>query len=414
MRKRIAVVGSGISGLSAAHLLSEAHDVTLFEAADRPGGHTATVDVTVQGQTYAVDTGFIVFNERTYPNFLRLLAKTGVRFKPTSMSFSVHHDRSGIEYSTRTLSSVFAQRLNLLRPRWYLFLRDIPRFNARALAYRDSQKSDITLGQFLEAEGFSEFFAQHYILPMVAAIWSSSLNDALDFPLDFFIRFFDNHGLLSINDMPQWYVIEGGSRSYIPALLAPVQNIRLGTPVRSVARLDTGVMLQLDSGYEKFDELVLACHSDQALALLADPSMEEEQVLGALPYRMNEVVLHTDIRLLPANRRAWGSWNYWVHEDPSSQPSLTYNMSSLQGIKSPEIFCVTLNQTEAIDPARVLGIYHYAHPVFSLPGMVARARRHEICGVRHTHFAGAYWYNGFHEDGLNSALDVCQRMGVSL
>jgi predicted NAD/FAD-binding protein len=414
MRKRIAVVGSGISGLSAAHLLSEVHDVTLFEAADRPGGHTATVDVTLQGQTYAVDTGFIVFNERTYPNFLRLLARTGVRYKPTSMSFSVHHDRSGIEYSTRTLSSVFAQRSNLLRPRWYLFLKDILRFNARALACRDSQKPDITLGQFLETEGFSEFFAQHYILPMVAAIWSASLNDALDFPLDFFIRFFDNHGLLSINDMPQWYVIEGGSRSYMPALLAPVQQVRLATPVRSVTRHDTGVRLQLDCGSETFDELVLACHSDQALALLADPSTEEQQVLGALPYRMNEVVLHTDIRQMPTNKRAWGSWNYRVHEDPSSLPSLTYNMSGLQGIEAPEIFCVTLNQTDAIDPARVLGVYHYAHPVFSLPGMAARARRHDICGVRHTHYAGAYWYNGFHEDGLNSALDVCQRMGVSL
>ncbi|MDV2857583.1 FAD-dependent oxidoreductase [Oceanimonas sp. AH20CE76] len=412
----IAVIGSGIAGLTSAWLLSKQHKVTLFEANDYLGGHTATVDVPLNGRTYAVDTGFIVFNDRTYPRFQRLLESIGIRARPTEMSFSVQQATTGLEYNGHTLSTLFAQRKNLINGRFYGFLLEIVRFNLlckRALQEGSLSDQD-TLGRFLERYGFSEFFAGHYVLPMVAAIWSSSLADSRDFPLAFFLRFFNHHGLLNLVDRPQWYVVEGGSRSYIPALIKGVQQVCLNTPVQWVRRLDNGVEISSAAGTELFDEVIFACHSDQALRLLSDATDTEKQVLGGLEYRDNEVVLHTDTRLLPTERRAWASWNYFLDGGEQALPAVTYNMNILQGINAEQTFCVTLNRTQAIAPEHILRRFTYAHPVYNRAAMVAQSRRDQICGRSHTHFCGAYWYNGFHEDGVRSALDVCARFGVGL
>ena len=412
--KRIAVIGSGISGMSAAYLLSQQCRVTLFEANDYIGGHTATKKVRVPSGEYFVDTGFIVCNDRTYPNFLKLLDRIGLPKQPTEMSFSVCHSPSGLEYNGNNLLSLFAQRRNWLNPRFYHFLYSIVRFNKLAKAAHANGDNDGTLGVFLERHGFGDYFCLHYILPMVAAIWSSSVNDARIMPLKFFLKFFINHGLLEIEDRPQWYVIPGGSHSYIPHLLAPVQDIRTNSSVSSVRRGDEGVDITTQRGVERFDDVVIACHSDQALALLDDASDVEKAVLGQMKYRMNDVVLHTDIGMLPKRRAAWASWNYSLAGGADAPPSVTYDMNILQGIDAPETFCVTLNKTEAIDPNKILGRYRYAHPVMDEAMIEAQAQRDKICGRNRTHFCGAYWYNGFHEDGLRSALDVCQRFGVSL
>ncbi|ART83546.1 FAD-dependent oxidoreductase [Oceanisphaera profunda] len=414
--KKIAIVGSGISGLTSAWLLSQQHQLTVFEANDYLGGHTATVDIQLKGKTLAVDTGFIVFNDRTYPNFERLLARIGVKAKPTEMSFSVQQQQTGLEYNGHTLGSMFAQRSNLFSLKFYGLLAEIVRFNllCKKILKEEALNNTDTLGDFLEQYGFSEFFTGHYILPMVAAIWSSSLADSRDFPLAFFLRFFNHHGLLNLIDRPQWYVVEGGSRSYIPGLTAPLTDIRLNTPVLGIRRHEQGVTITTATGSEDFDEVVLACHSDQALRMLTDATEVERAVLGGLEYRDNEVILHTDTRLLPKEPRAWASWNYWLDGSADALPAVTYNMNILQGIQSEQTLCVTLNRGDAIAPEHILRRFSYAHPVYNQAAITAQARRAEICGQQHTHFCGAYWYNGFHEDGVNSALDVCARFGISL
>lgn len=415
---RIAIIGSGISGLTAGYLLSQKHDVTLFEANDYLGGHTATVDVIVNGHHYAIDTGFIVFNDRTYPNFLKLMDRIKLPAKPTEMSFSVQHMNSGLEYNGHTLSTMFSQRRNLLSPNFYRFMLEILRFNrlAKQLLAKASIELEHSLGDFLDAYNFSLFFAEHYIMPMVAAIWSSPLQDTKDFPLAFFLRFFEHHGLLNVQDRPQWYVLEGGSRSYIPHLSAAITDIRLNSPVKTIHRNADTVQVLSDCGQETFDEVILACHSDQALALLTDAKTTEREVLGNLAYRNNEVVLHTDTQMLPKHRKSWASWNYRLDDqaDANAATSVTYNMNILQCFESPETFCVTLNQTDDIDPTKILRQFNYAHPVYNHAAIAAQQRRSEICGQQQTHFCGAYWYNGFHEDGVKSALDVCARFGVGL
>ncbi|MDC8805293.1 FAD-dependent oxidoreductase [Halomonas pacifica] len=414
--QHIAVVGSGIAGMAAAWYLSSRHRVTLFEADERLGGHTATMDISLDGRDYAIDTGFIVFNDWTYPHFRRLLASLGVASQPTEMSFSVHELGVDFEYNGHTLGSLFAQRGNLLRPRFYRLLAQILRFNRQAL--RDLEQgelpADLTLGDYLTANGYGRDFQRRYLLPMGAAIWSASLGDMRDFPLAFFLRFFRNHGLLSLNDRPQWYTLVGGSRSYIPALTAPyAERIRLATPVKGIRRQADGVQLRSSAGLEHFDQVVLACHADQALALLEDPSPAEREVLSALPYQDNAVVLHTDTRLLPRRRRAWASWNYRLDgRSEAARVSVTYDMNILQRLEAPHTFCVTLNDTASIDPTKILGRYRYAHPQFTLAGEAAKARHAEISGPeRHTHFCGAYWRNGFHEDGVWSALRVAEALG---
>jgi predicted NAD/FAD-binding protein len=414
---KIAIIGSGIAGLTSAYLLNRRHDITVFEASDWIGGHTHTVDVEVKGQRYAVDTGFIVFNDWTYPNFIRLLSQLGVGFKDTEMSFSVSDPLSGVEYNGHNLNTLFAQRRNLVSPKFIGMVRDILRFNREALQDLNNQRidADMTLGDYLKANGYSERFIQHYIVPMGAAIWSMSLNDMLGFPLQFFVRFFKNHGLLSVSDRPQWCVIEGGSSSYVAPLTESFkQHIRLNFAVTRVERDGDGVTVHSAAGSERFDKVVFACHSDQALALLAAPTPTEQAILGALPYADNDVVLHTDTRLLPKRPLAWASWNYRLGGPVDQPAAVTYDMNILQGIQSDTTFCVSLNQTAAIDPSKILARYTYAHPQYSLAGMAAQARWEELLGANHSYFCGAYWANGFHEDGVVSALRVAREFGEAL
>lgn len=414
---KIAIIGSGISGLTTAYLLNRQHDISVFEASDWVGGHTHTVDVQVDGRHFAIDTGFIVFNDWTYPNFIELLNQLGVTYQPTEMSFSVCDPATGVEYNGNTLNSLFAQRRNLLSPPFWGMLRDILRFNREAVDDLQQQRiaSDLSLGSYLQQRGYGERFIQHYIVPMGAAIWSMSLADMLNFPLQFFLRFFKNHGLLSVTNRPQWQVIKGGSSSYVAPLSASfAERIRLQCPVQRVERDATGVTVYSSAGSERFDKVVFACHSDQALQLLAEPSATEQQILGALPYADNDVVLHTDTRLLPKRPLAWASWNYRLG-GPTSQPAaLTYNMNILQGLQSATTFCVSLNQTDAIDPSKILARYTYAHPQYSLAGVAAQARWEELLGANHSYFCGAYWANGFHEDGVVSGLRVARAFGEAL
>lgn len=414
---KIAIVGSGIAGLTCAYLLNRKHDIQVFEASDWIGGHTHTVDVQVEGRHYAIDTGFIVFNDWTYPNFIRLLGQVGVAFKPTEMSFSVSDPSSGVEYNGHDLNSLFAQRSNLWSPAFWGMLRDILRFNRQSLNDLASDRidADTTLGQYLQRNGYGRRFIEHYIVPMGSAIWSMSLADMLGFPLQFFVRFCKNHGLLSVSDRPTWQVIEGGSRSYVAPLTASfAERIRLNCPVSRVVRDDNGVTLHSAAGEERFDKVVFACHSDQALALLDQASTAERDILGALPYASNDVVLHTDTRLLPERELAWASWNYRLG-GPSDQPAaVTYNMNILQGIDSATTFCVSLNQSAAIDPGKILARFRYAHPQYSLAGTAAQARWQELQGAQNSYFCGAYWANGFHEDGVVSALRVARAFGETL
>ncbi|MGP9569128.1 MULTISPECIES: NAD(P)/FAD-dependent oxidoreductase [unclassified Halomonas] len=414
--QRIAIVGSGISGMAAGWYLSAQHEVTLFEADSRLGGHTATMDVDVEGRSYAIDTGFIVFNDWTYPHFQRLLATLGVAAQATEMSFSVHETKRDFEYNGHTLTSLFAQRRNLFNPSFYRLLGDIMRFNKQATKALESQQlpDHMTLGEYLDQHHYSRDFQRHYLLPMGAAIWSASISDLRAFPLAFFVRFFRNHGLLSVSHRPQWYTLIGGSKSYIPSLTAPyASRIHLNTPVTRITRESAGVTITTASGSQHFDQVVLACHADQALAMLGDASNVERDVLGAMPYQTNDVVLHTDTALLPRRKRAWASWNYRLDKrDSDERVSVTYDMNILQRIESDTTFCVTLNDSASIDPSKVLGHYRYAHPQFTLEGQAAQARHAEISSTaQRTHFCGAYWRNGFHEDGVWSALRVAQALG---
>lgn len=413
----IAIIGSGISGLTSAYLLNRSHEITLFEAGDWIGGHTHTIEVTVDGQRYAVDTGFIVFNDWTYPNFIRLLGQLGVGFKPTEMSFSVTDPDSGLEYNGNNFNSLFAQRRNLLSPGFWGMLRDILRFNKEALRDLDEHRiaADTTLDQYLKAGGYGERFILHYIVPMGAAIWSMSMADMLGFPLQFFVRFFKHHGLLSVGNRPQWCVIEGGSSAYIAPLTASFKDkIRLNCPVTRVEREADGVVIHSPAGSERFDKVVFACHSDQALQLLAEPSAAELSILGALPYADNEIVLHTDTHLLPKQKLAWASWNYRLGAAGHTRATVTYDMNILQGIQSDTTFCVSLNQSAGISPFKVLAKYTYAHPQFSLKAVAAQGRWEELNGAQHTYYCGAYWANGFHEDGVVSALRVARSLGETL
>ncbi|WP_203008199.1 NAD(P)/FAD-dependent oxidoreductase [Pseudomonas paraversuta] len=414
---KIAIIGSGISGLTCGYLLHKEHDIRVFEASDWVGGHTHTVDVGIGGRHYKIDTGFIVFNDWTYPNFIKLIDRLGVRSKATEMSFSVHDPRRNFEYNGNSLNSLFAQRSNLLSPGFWGMLRDILRFNRQAVRDLQQQRiaSDTRLGDYLQQRCYGPRFIEHYIVPMGAAIWSMPLAEMQAFPLQAFIRFFKNHGLLSITNRPQWRVIEGGSSAYVQPLSAGfAEHIRLNCPVTAVERDDLGVLIHSPAGSERFDKVIFACHSDQALKLLARPTVAEQQILGALPYADNDVVLHTDTRLLPERKQAWASWNYRLGDVGQRRASVTYAMNILQGIESETTFCVSLNQTEAIDPLQVLARYTYAHPQYSLDAVAAQGRWQELLGPQHSYFCGAYWANGFHEDGVVSALRVASAFGQQL
>ncbi len=407
---KIAIVGAGISGLAAAWYLDPHHEITVYESAPRIGGHTATIDVRHDGRDYAIDTGFIVYNDWTYPQFIELLDALGVATQPTEMSFSVRCDASGLEYGGNNLNTLFAQRRNLLRPSYYRMLADILRFNREAVRDLDAGRiaRATTLGGYLRANGYGDGFVYQYLLPMGSAIWSASTDGMLDFPLLFFVRFFKNHGLLSVNDRPQWRVIKGGSGQYLdPLTRGYADRIVCNADLAAVRRRNDGVELIMGDGHRAhFDEVVFACHSDQALALLADASAAERQSLAAIPYQRNEVVLHTDTNLLPRKRLAWSSWNYWLRQRFQARAVLTYDMNILQGIESQTTFCVTLNASEAIAPEKVIDTFEYSHPVFSLASVDAARRIDEFNGLNRTWFAGAWLGNGFHEDGVRSARRV--------
>jgi predicted NAD/FAD-binding protein len=409
--KQIAVIGSGIAGLTSAYHLARRYAVTVFEANDYIGGHTHTVDVALEGEKTAIDTGFIVFNDRTYPNFIRLLDELRVAYQPTEMSFSVRNDAIGLEYNGNTLNSLFAQRANLMRPAFWRMLLDIARFN-REVRREAARPTARTIGEYLERQHFGALFTDNYLLPMIAAIWSMGLKDARAFPLQFFVRFFENHGLLNLVDRPQWYTIVGGSRAYIGPLSAPFrESVRLNTPVTRIERITGRVKLTSSAGTEVFDEVVVACHGDQALALLSDPSEQERNVLGAMGCTENRVVLHTDARHLPKRKKAWASWNYRRTSDDGGRATLTYNMNILQRLKKRPTFLVSLNQDIAAD--KILGRFSYAHPVFNPAVIEAQRQWTTISGIDHVHYCGAYWFNGFHEDGVRSGLRVCKSLGVA-
>ncbi|MFT5924393.1 MAG: putative NAD/FAD-binding protein [Paraglaciecola sp.] len=421
MSKQIAIIGTGISGLTCGYLLHQKHDITLFEANDYIGGHTATKDVEVNGEKYAIDTGFIVFNDWTYPNFIKLMDKIGVKSQATEMSFSVKNIARNLEYNGNTLNSLFAQRRNILRPRFWRIVRGILKFNktCKKGAVEKVDYGEQTLHQFLIQHQFSDDFTYNYILPMCAAIWSTSLEDIKAFPFTFFLRFFNNHGLLNITDRPQWRSITGGSREYITPLTSGFEDkIKLNSPVKFVTDKGNQKSVLLQNGSEYlFDDVIFACHSDQALAIIASPSALHKEILGSMPYTKNEVVLHTDHSVLPVRKLAWASWNYLIkgyNGEYQAPAVLTYNMNILQNIESNTTFCVTLNNTKNIDPEKILGTYSYAHPQFNNQTIIAQARWEEISGNSGLHFCGAYWYNGFHEDGVHSALDVCKSFGEHL
>jgi predicted NAD/FAD-binding protein len=408
---KIAIVGTGIAGNVAAWKLAKEHEITVFEADSRIGGHTNTVDVVTGGGRWAVDTGFIVFNDVTYPNFIGLLDELGVESQPSDMSFSVRDERSGLEYNGASLNALFAQRRNLVRPSFYRMLRDILRFNREAPALLDQPENRISLGDYLERNRYSREFSEHYIVPMGAAIWSSSPGGMRTVPASFFIRFFHNHGLLSVNDRPTWRVIRGGSRSYVDRLVAGHRDrIRLHSPVERIRRHRDYVAVKARGApVERFDQVFMACHSDQALSLVADPTPQEKDVLGAIAYQRNEAVLHTDSGLMPRRRRAWAAWNYHIPSGPTNPDGrvrLTYNMNILQSLEAPVDFCVTLNHSDAIDPRKIIQVIDYSHPIFTERAVQAQQRHREIDGVRRTYYCGAYWRYGFHEDGVVSALDA--------
>jgi predicted NAD/FAD-binding protein len=410
---RIAVVGSGIAGLGAAWLLSRRHDVVLFESQPRLGGHTHTHEVRQSGRDYAIDTGFIVFNPPNYPCLTRMLAELGVATQPTTMSFSVHNERSGLEYNAGSLSGLFCQKRNLVSPQFWGMLRDLQRFYREAPSLLERDDSGPDLGDWLAERDYGDTFIDEHLLPMVSALWSSPMREALRFPARYLVQFMANHHMLQIAGRPEWRVVTGGSATYVRALAArwPVQ-VRTGCAVQRVARDADGVRVASTAGEERFDHVVLACHSDQALALLADPSPAERDILGAIPYQTNDTVLHTDARLLPRHRRAWAAWNAHVPARDDGACTVSYCMNLLQSIESPEPFVVTLNRSAAIDPAKVLARMQYQHPVYTRASVAAQGRRGEINGVDRIWYAGAYWGWGFHEDGLRSAVEVAAALGV--
>ena len=415
---RIAVVGAGVSGLVVAHLLHHRHEVTVFEAAGYAGGHTNTIRVDTPNETHDVDTGFIVFNDRNYPNFERLVARLGVAWQPSTMSFSVSDRTGDFEYSSASPNGLFANRRYLVTPSFHRMIADLARFNraARELLSLEDAANGPSLGDWLERQRFSRAFVERLIVPQASAVWSADPRQMWTFPARFLAEFFDHHGMLGLRDRPRWRTIRGGSKRYVEALIARFTGrLRLSTPVAALVRHPDHVLVRPRGGEaERFDEVVLATHSDQALGLLEDATDRERELLGAIPYQRNEAVLHTDARLLPRRRRAWASWNYHLQPEPAGHATVTYHMNRLQSLRAEREFCVTLNRTEAIDPAKVIRTIEYAHPVFTAAGVEAQRRFEEINARRRTHFCGAYWGWGFHEDGVRSAVRVAERLGGRL
>ena len=417
-RQRIAVIGAGVSGLTAAWLLADKHDVHLFEAGDYAGGHTNTEQVEAGGRTWPVNTGFIVFNDWTYPNFIKLMDRLGVASEVSNMSFSVDCHASGLQYNGTSLNTLFAQRRNLFNLNFLKMIREILRFNkeTRADLAAGTIPDGETLGEYLNRNGYSRYFRNYYIVPMGAAIWSAPEIVLEQFPIRFFLQFFNNHGMLSVDDRPTWRVISGGSATYVNRMMDKLgERTHLNSPVTSVKRDEEGVTLVANGQEHRFDQVIFGCHSDQALAMLDDATDDERIILGAIAYQKNDVVLHTDASVLPSNRLAWAAWNYMIPEHSTQPVSVTYNMNVLQNFDdAPETFCVTLNRSRDINPEKVIKRFEYDHPVFTLDAVAAQERYDDIGNRNRTHFCGAYWFNGFHEDGVRSALRVTRAFGVEL
>ena len=404
---KIAIIGSGISGNVVAYKLHKEHDITVFESADYIGGHVNTIDFELENQLYSVDTGFIVFNDRTYSNFISLLEELNVEDQSTNMSFSVSCNKSGLEYSGTNLNTIFSQRRNLLSLTYHRMLLDIIKFNKNSVKYINQNHSDISLGEYLNKNNYSEFFIDKYLVPMSSAIWSSKPRNIFSMPLKFLVNFFDNHGLLSLANRPTWKVIKGGSKEYLKKLILGYQEkIRVNQSIESITRHSDKVEISHNDGKsQRFDCVFLACHSDQALRILSDPSKNEEAILGAIKYQTNEAILHTDESFLPKNKRAWAAWNYNIPKQDQELVTLTYNMNILQGINSKYTFCVTLNNSSQIKKDKIIRKIEYQHPIFTKSAIEAQAS-HSLISNNRTFYCGAYWYNGFHEDGVVSALEA--------
>ena len=406
---KIAIIGSGISGNTLAYHLNSNHQITLFESNSRVGGHSHTHEIEISNQKLNVDTGFIVFNKKTYPHFLNLLHELKVPYENSAMSFSVKDSQKDFEYNGTNLNALFAQRKNLISPTFYKMIKEILRFNKNSTLLLKNNE-EISLGEYLDREAYPDFFKKYYILPMGSAIWSSDVKTMMTFPAKFFVRFFDNHGMLNINDRPQWLTITGGSINYVKKLISPFEKkIKLNSQIKSVERKNDHVAIQFHDRTERFDWVFFACHSDEALKLIKSPTQDEKNVLKAIPYKDNEVILHFDERFMPRRKLAWAAWNYHVTEDSSSPVSLTYNMNILQNLKTNVPVLVTLNPQEKIDKHKIIKKLSYAHPQYSLKSIEAQSKHHLISGVNRTSFAGAYWGNGFHEDGVKSAIDAIEQ-----
>lgn len=414
---KIAIIGTGIAGLTAAYKLNQQHEITVFEADDRLGGHTATIDVTVAGQQYSIDTGFIVFNDWTYPNFIALMNELAVQWRESDMSFGVSCQSSGLEYAGVSgrfamYNGLFAQRRNLFSPSYIRLLRDILRFNKQAV--RDVEQDripDMLLKDYVQHVGLSEKFRDYYLVPMASAIWSTPFQQMLAFPVRFMLPFMYHHGLLNVHNRPRWRTLVGGSSAYLKPMSAGfADRIHLSTPVIGLERYDNHVKLYTSDKVEYFDQVVVACHSDQGLALLRDASADERNILSAVRYQANDVVLHTDVSVMPANKRAWASWNYFLTADRSGLPRVTYDMNRLMGIAADPQFLVSLNDTDRINPTKILGQFDYAHPVFTSAAAHAQTQWSTINGVQRTWYCGAWWGKGFHEDGVVSALRVAEAL----
>ena len=407
---KIAIIGAGISGNTLAWHLYQHHEITLYEAGPYIGGHTHTHQVNAFGKTYNIDTGFIVYNDWTYPNFINMLNLLEVETQSSAMSFSVRDEATGLEYNGTSLNSLFAQRINLVRPSFLMMIKDILRFNKEAPLLLSEEEQDIPLGEYLIKHRYGQSFIKRYIIPMGSAIWSADPEQMFKIPAKFFIRFFHNHGMLSVSDRPEWRVIKGGSQAYVEKLTSQFKDrVKLNTAVQKVTRSADGVMIEsTNNPPEHFDFVFFACHSDQALAILQDATKDESDILGAIPYQNNEIVLHTDSTLMPKKKLAWAAWNYHVTTEKLGLATLTYNMNILQSLNSPEPFLVTLNHTSKIHPEKIIKTIHYKHPVFTPEGIAAQLRHGEISGINRTAYAGAYWCNGFHEDGVVSALTALE------
>ena len=412
---KIAIIGTGISGLTTAYLLNKNHDVKVFEKKSHIGGHTHTHTIETNNGLLNIDTGFIVHNERTYPNFINLMNKLGVKRELSTMGFSVKS--KSLEYAGESINTLFAQRSNLFNLKFLKMLSEMYKFGKDSKYKSKSTFDDITLGEFLFQNNYSDMFINSFILPMGAAIWSTPAEKMLLMPARFFIKFFYNHGMLEIFNRPKWWVISGGSKMYINKLVNDFSNkIHINTEVVSVFRKKNCVEITVDgsSSPEIFDNVVLANHSNQVLSILKDPSPKETEILSSIPYQKNHVTLHTDTSVLPKRKLAWASWNYYLDGNPTHPVMLTYNMNILQNLKAHQTYCVTLNDNGLINKDKILKKLIYHHPLFTNKGIEAQSRKHDISGTNNTYYCGAYWRNGFHEDGVVSALDVCKDFGESL